>query len=186
MPPMNFWQGKRVRLRAIEPSDARYFFEWNMDSDRARHLDFLWPPSSLAAVTAWCEEQSRRKLVDDAYHWLVENEAGEPVGSISTHDCRPHDGTFSYGLDIADEHRRKRYASEAVCLVLRYYFEELRYQKCTVVVHDNNEASVRLHEALGFQREGTVRRMVFSGGQYFDNIWFGITAEEFSRREWPV
>jgi RimJ/RimL family protein N-acetyltransferase len=179
---MNFWQGKRVRLRAIEPSDARFFFNWDLDSERARHLDFVWPPSSLARVTAWCEEQSKRKLDNDAFHWLIENQAGEPVGSISTHDCSPHSGTFSYGLDIAPEHRRRSYASEAVCLVLRYYFDELRYQKCNVVVHSNNEASIRLHEKLGFQREGTVRRMVFTEGQYFDALWFGMTAEEFHTR----
>jgi len=38
---MNFWQGKKVRLRAIEPSDAETFIRWNLDSERARHLDFV-------------------------------------------------------------------------------------------------------------------------------------------------
>ena len=179
---MNYWQGKRVRLRAIEPADAETFHHWNMDSDRARHLDFLWPPQSLAAVQAWCEEESKKKLESDACRWVIENEMGEPVGSIGTHDCHPRSGTFSYGLDIAEEHRRQGYAAEAIRLVLRYYFEELRYQKCTVVVHSNNPASMRLHEALGFTREGLIRRAGFTGGQYFDDAWYGITAEEFAEK----
>jgi RimJ/RimL family protein N-acetyltransferase len=177
---VNFWQGRLVRLRGIEPVDAETYFRWNLDSDRARHLDFVWPPQSLAAVRAWCEAQALKRLENDAYHWVIEDAAGEPVGSIATHDCRLRDGVFSYGLDIAMEHRRKRYASEAVRLVLRYYFEELRYQKCSVVVHSNNVASLRLHEALGFIREGVLRREVFTLGQYFDSVWYGITAEEFA------
>lgn len=181
---MNFWQGRHIRLRGIEPSDAPYFHRWNMDSDRARHLDFVWPPTSMTQIAAWCEEQSKRKLENDAFHWVIEDEHGEPVGSISTHDCYPRGGTFSYGLDVALEHRRQGYASEAVRLVLKYYFEELRYQKVTVGVHSNNEASLRLHEKLGFQREGVFRRTAYTEGKYYDTIWFGITAEEF--HEAPV
>jgi RimJ/RimL family protein N-acetyltransferase len=176
---MNFWQGEKVRLRGIEPSDADFFFQWNLDSERARHLDFVWPPQSLVSVQAWAEEQSGRRFEKDTFHWVIVNMEGEPVGSISTHDCNPRTGTFSYGIDVAPEHQRKGYASEAILLVLKYYFEELRYQKVTVPVHSNNTASILLHEQLGFQREGVHRRMVFTGGRYFDDIWYGMTVEEF-------
>ncbi len=176
---MNYWQGKRVRLRGIEPSDAEHFIRWNLDSERARHLDFVWPPTSNASVQAWVEAQSRQKLEHDSFHWVIENHDGDPVGSISTHNCTPRYGTFSYGIDVAPEHQRQGYAREAIRLVLRYYFEELRYQKVTVPVHSDNEASIRLHEGLGFQREGTHRRMFYTQGHFVDVIWFGMTAEEF-------
>ena len=177
--PENFWQGRRVRLRGLEPSDAEHFIRWNLDSERARHLDFLWPPVSAAGVRAWVAEQSQKKLQNDAFHWVIETAAGEAAGSIATHHCDSHAGTFSYGLDIAREHQRQGYASEAITLVLRYYFHELRYQKAAVPVHSDNLASVRLHEKLGFCLEGTLRRMVFTQGQYVDLLWFGMTREEF-------
>lgn len=167
---MNFWQGMKVRLRGLEPSDAEHFIRWDRNSERARHLDFVWPPTSDAFMRAWVEEQTKRKLENDSFHWVIENQQGEPVGSISTHDCQPRYGTFSYGVDIAPEHQRQGYASEAILLVLKYYFEELRYQKVTVPVHSNNPASIQLHEKLGFQREGTHRRMSFTQGQFIDII----------------
>jgi RimJ/RimL family protein N-acetyltransferase len=176
---MNFWQTDRVRLRAIEPTDVEIFAHWNLDSDRARYLDFLWPPTSLASGKEWAEAQSKKKPEQDAYHWMIETLEGVPVGTISTHMCNQRDGTFSYGLDIAAEHRRKGYASAAIRLILRYYFEHLRYQKVTVNVHSDNLASLRLHESLGFQREGCLRRMCFQNGQYLDAIYFGMTVEEF-------
>ena len=125
---MNFWQSKNVRLRAIEPADATLFTQWNLDSDRARHLDFVWPPTSQAAVAAMAEEQARHKLENDTFHWVIENLAGTPVGSISTHACNSHTGTFSYGVDIAAEHRGQGYAGEAIFLVLKY---------CTQVIQSN-------------------------------------------------
>ena len=59
---MNFWQGKLVRLRGVEPSDAEVFARWNLDSEMARDLDFVWPPVSLAQIKEHVEEISLRKL----------------------------------------------------------------------------------------------------------------------------
>ena len=176
---MNFWNGDKIHLRAIEPSDWEYFFKWNLDSERARYLSFVWPPTSAESLKVWTLEQSKKKLENDEFRWVIENNKGEPVGSIDTHSCVPRNGSFSYGVDIAEGYRRKGYASEAIKLVLKYYFQQLRYQKVTVPVHSDNPASIALHQKLGFTKEGVLRRMVFSNGQYQDEIWFGMTREEF-------
>ena len=181
MNPANFWQGKIVCLRAIEPDDAELFYRWNLDSERARYLDFVWPPTSMESVRTWVHEQTRKKLVNDSYHWVIQNMSGEAVGSISTHDCDPHNGTFSYGVDIVQEHRGNGYAGEAIRIVLKYYFRELRYQKATIPVHADNPASIRLHEKLNFKLEGRLRRMVYTQGDYVDVLWFGMTAEEYQQ-----
>lgn len=176
---VNFWQGERVRLRAVEPDDAAFFFKLQRDSERNRLLDFLPPPSSLAALETWAKEQSQRELEGDAFQWMIEAE-NEPVGSIVTHTCNPRNGTFSHALDIAREHQRKGYAREAVMLVLRYYFGELRYQKVYVSAQSNNAASIALHRSLGFQHGGTQRRMVYQDGRYLDLLLFSLMAEEFA------
>ncbi|HEX8071228.1 MAG TPA: GNAT family protein [Pyrinomonadaceae bacterium] len=176
---MNFWQNSLVRLRGVEPEDAETFFRWNLDSDMGRGLEFLWPPVSLALVRQQLAAKSLRKLERDEFDWLIEDAAGAPVGAISTHHCAPHTGTFSYGVSVAAEHQRRGYATAAVLLVVRYYFEELRYQKVTVGVLADNAASVALHEKLGFTREGTLRRMGFTRGAFRDLHYYGLTREEW-------
>lgn len=42
---MNYWEGERIRLRAIEPGDAVFFFELQRASERTRLLDFIHPRS---------------------------------------------------------------------------------------------------------------------------------------------
>ena len=178
---MNFWQGRLVRLRGVEPSDAETFARWNLDSEMARELEFVWPPVSLAFVRRDVEEVSLRKLEEDAFTWVVEDASAVAVGSIATHRCNPRTGVFRYGLSVGREHRRRGYATEAVLLVLKYYFEELRYQKCLVGVHSNNPASVALHEKLGFVREGTLRRAVYTGGRFHDQHLYGMLKEEWEQ-----
>ena len=84
---MNFWQGKLVRLRGVEPSDAEAFARWNLDSEAARELDFTWPPVSLARITKDTEELALRKFEADEFFFIIEGGAGVAVGSINTRPC---------------------------------------------------------------------------------------------------
>lgn len=179
---MNYWQNEHIRLRGVESEDAPTFWAWNQDSEMARHLEFVWPPTSLASVQAWAEKQSQQRMEEDRFHWVIENPEGVAVGGINTHHCEPRNGTFMYGVNIARQQWGRGYATAAIQLVLGYYFHELRYQKVTVSVHGDNPRSVALHEKLGFVREGTFRRMLFTGGVYVDVHWYGLLREEWETR----
>ena len=176
------WHGNLIRLRATEPSDWEAFVTWNGEDATGRNLDFLRFPQSGEATRHWVAELSARRPTSDDYTLLMENREGVIVGGIATHDCDRRVGTWSYGLNVRAGFRQRGYAAEAVVLLARYMFEELRYQKCTVQVYDFNVPSIRLHERLGFQREGQLRRMGFTEGRHFDVLVYGLTVEEFTAR----
>lgn len=180
---MNYWQGERVRLRGIEPTDAETFSRWHLDSDMGRNLDFVWPPISQALIKKQIEEGSLKTLEKDAFTWVIEDGSGQAVGSITTHHCDRRNGTFGYGINIAAERQKQGYATEAVRLVIKYYFDELRYNKAAVHVFSHNRASIALHEKLGFVKEGVLRQMVYTGGEYFDILCYGMTKSDFRNRE---
>jgi RimJ/RimL family protein N-acetyltransferase len=168
----SIWQGKRIRLRAIEPEDWEAFFTFDQDSELARLDDRVYAPRSKEASKRWAEELAGEPHKNDRYFMVIETLAGEIAGSMSTHVCDPRNGTFSYGVALGEQYRRQGYASEAVILLLRYFFQ----------VYSFNEPSLRLHEKLGFQLEGRLRRMLYTNGQFFDEVLFGMTAEEFATR----
>jgi RimJ/RimL family protein N-acetyltransferase len=176
------WEGRLVRLRGVEPSDWEAFHEWDQDTETARASWRIWPPRSREGTRRFAANAALNGPEDDNYRYAVETLAGELVGTINTQRCDPHNGTFSYGVAIAAAQQRKGYASEAILLVLRYCFRELRYQKVTVNVYSFNEASIRLHERLGFTLEGRLRRMHYTNGQFYDELYFGMTAEECEQR----
>jgi RimJ/RimL family protein N-acetyltransferase len=136
-------------------------------------------PRSREAARRWAEQEAARKPEGDDFRFVIQDETGSAIGSISTHFCDHRNGTFYYGVALLQAARGKGYAREAITLMLRYYFAELRYQKAMAVIYSFNEASIRLHEGLGFQHEGRLRRMGFTEGRYFDHLFYGITAEEF-------
>jgi RimJ/RimL family protein N-acetyltransferase len=180
----DIWEGRRIRLRAVEPADADAHWHWNQDGETSRRLDRIYFPQSREATRRWAERAATEQP-GDAFHFEIETRAGELVGSLGTHDCDPRNGTFALGVAVREEHRRRGYASDAIRLVLRYYFEELRYQKVTVHVYGFNEASIHLFEQLGFQHEGRLRRMIFTEGRFFDLVVLGMTADEFTARSSP-
>jgi RimJ/RimL family protein N-acetyltransferase len=175
----NYWEGSRIRLRAIEARDAEAHHRFNLSGDSGM-LDQMYPPVSLAREQDRASKETLAGFDNQTFAFQMESiETGELVGGIATHNCDARAGLVSYGLWVFEEHRGHGYAKEAICLVLRYYFQELRYQKANVGVFDINEPSKRLHESLGFQEEGLIRRSVYSRGEFSDLIWFGITVEEF-------
>lgn len=176
---MNMWEGNRVRLRAILPGDWERFHENDQDSEAARLCDAVYMPRSEDGTKAWAEQQAAKEPSGDNRMLAIETLDGVLVGSINAHSCDSRNGTFKYGLAIFRAHWRKGYASDAVKILLRYFFHELRYEKATAHIYGFNEGSVGLHERLGFKREGQLRNMIFTNGRYHDEYVYGLLKSEF-------
>ena len=178
--PASVWEGATIRLRPVVADDWPAFAAWDQEDETSRasyQIDF---PRSAEATRTWVEEAATREYRGDRFRWVIARHDGTAAGTINTHTCDARNGTFSFGLAIGQDHRGHGYASQAIRLVLRFYFEELRYQKVTVHVYGWNTASQRLHERLGFQVEGRLRRMTFSHGDHHDTLVYGLTADEFA------
>jgi len=178
------WEGRLVRLRAIEASDWSAFERNALDSEAAR-LGYWVPfPRDSQAALQWAEDQSKPREGSDDFRWAIETiEGGALVGSINTHGCDARNGSFEYGISVFREHWGNGYASDAVPIVLRYYFDELRYEKVNATVYGFNEPSQRLHAMLGFTLEGRIRSNAFIAGERHDELWYGMTATEFRARD---
>ncbi len=180
---MSYWESERLRLRAIEPEDAPVFFEWNKDEEMGLMVDRLWLPTSRQAVADWIARTTAvSNDQSDDFFFVMETLAGEIIGTIHPHQCDRRVGDFAYGVAVRRPFQRQGYAREAIIMVLRYYFRELRYQKVTVKVYGYNEPSQRLHEAMGFMLEGRIRRAALTDGRYYDDLIYGLTKEEFEER----
>ena len=175
----NIFEGKLIRLRAEEPSDAAIFR--NRDLEETESIRSVYqipfPQPRLDAP------QPPKPYEGDSFPFVIETLSGDVVGGIHPHHCNPRWGTFMYGISIFPDHRQKGYAHEAIWLVLRYYFDEKRYQKCSSEIYSFNEASIKLHEGLGFIFEGRQRRMIYTNGEFHDMLFYGITIEEFQAKD---
>ena len=178
------WQGEKVRLRPLRVADAEHAFVGSLDSPSRRLLQLgIELPTSVEALESTLEKYVNCKDADGVIIFAVENLDGENVGGISLHTRSEKNGTFGFGVVTDRPHWGKGYAEEAVRILLRYCFWERRYQKCNSACVDTNEASVKLHQKLGFVEEGRRRRQWYLDGDYRDDILFGLTREEFDARD---
>ncbi len=176
----NLFVGEWVRLRAVVPSDWEYFYEWDKETEAGRLTDEAWFPNTVEHAKDFAEHESQRRGEGDVFRFMIERLSdGEVVGTLNTHGVNRRSGTFMYGLAIAPAHQRHGYGSEAIRLVVRYYFYERNYQKVNTEVFSYNRPSIHLHEKLGFVLEGRLRRHVYSGGAHHDALLYGMTREEF-------
>lgn len=175
----NFWRGEKVQLCAVAPDDLEVLLSVDEDADLDRYEDVIRFPATRAQGRSFFERMAERDGKDDTFFWLVKDLEGRYVGSIGTFDCDRRVGAFKYGLRILRPFWRRGYARDAISIVLRYYFHELRYQ---VIVYAFNGRSQRLHEGLGFRLEGRLRRTAYTNGRLHDELYFGLTREEFAER----
>jgi RimJ/RimL family protein N-acetyltransferase len=181
----SLWEGRLVRLRAVEPADIDAFVAADADTDGAQAGWRVFAPRPLWAAEEWVAQAGRSANDGDEVRLAIESlAASEVVGTINTHTCDISAGTFSYGVAVFPWHRRQGYGSDAVVVMLRYLFGERRYQKCTIGVYEFNDVSIAMHLSLGFREEGRIRRAHYAAGRHWDEVVLGLTVEEYADR-WP-
>jgi len=179
---MNYWEGKKIRLRSLEPEDYEFFYNWNLDTNTQKNLAWIWFPTSTTNIKDWIKEEREKEKMNEEHFFVIETLEGKTVGSINANTISKNDGTFRYGLGIIGAERKKGFASEAIKIFLNYYFNELRYNKVNAGVYEFNEGSIRLHESFGMIQEGKLRKNKFTDGKYWDILLFGMTKDEFNSK----
>ncbi len=96
MKTTSIWQGCLVRLRAVEPDDWATFFDWWADTEYDRYTDTKLFPASRETLKKWTTGLALTEpwAKDHNFRMMVENLAGEVVGTINSHTCNLRMGTF--------------------------------------------------------------------------------------------
>jgi len=180
-----FWQGQKIRLRPMQIEDADKKLREYTDSEARAWLQMGMelPPVSREAYIEQLKPYLDFKDISQYLSFSIETLESEYVGWINLHNKSERRGTFSFGISIFREYQRNGYADEAVRIVLRYGFNELRMQKCNSTCIAINAGSIRLHQKLGFQQEGCIRRNIYLNGQFHDDLLWGLLKEEFEENE---
>ena len=72
--------------------------------------------------------------------------------------------------------------TEAVKLILEYGFNNIGLERISANTLEQNKATQRVLEKLGFTLEGTERKAVYFAGKKWDRLNYAILKEEFKIR----
>jgi RimJ/RimL family protein N-acetyltransferase len=137
------------------------------------------PPADLDQMT---ELIARTLATPDllTFALLPEGRAAEGIASFTRLD--PATGQVEVaGVLFGRTMQRTRAATEAIHLLMRYAFDDLRYRRFEWKCDSLNEPSRRAAARLGFRYEGRFRHHMVTKGRNRDTDWFSVTDAE-----WPA
>jgi RimJ/RimL family protein N-acetyltransferase len=130
-----------------------------------------------AAVT----EDPRFYAVIDTDDRSIEQTGGRAAGVLSLLRVQPEAGSIEVGhIHYSPLLQRRRGATEAQFLLMRYAFDDLGYRRYEWKCDALNAPSRAAAERLGFRYEGTFRQAQVVKGRNRDTAWFSILDHE-----WP-
>jgi ribosomal-protein-alanine N-acetyltransferase len=187
--PTNTLLGRRVLLRPLQPSD---FEAWR--EVRRRNASWLtrWEPARVAgqpdtvedadAFTMRCSARQRERQLGTGFGFGV-FVGGDLAGEINLSSVQRGPFQSCYvGYWIDERHAGNGYTPEALVLVARFAFEDLRLHRIQIAIIPRNTASRRVVEKLDIREEGTALRYLEINGVWEDHVRYAITSEEWEQR----
>lgn len=149
------WRLGEFALRPLRDSDAAAWHAYLADPRVIEHTSI--PELTLAAVEDMVARERDGYVAGSACRWALADLSDRLVGTCGFSNWSlPHShAELVYDLDPAFWGRGLMHAS--VTRVVSWAFEEARFNRVHAFVMTSNAPSIRLLEAAGFSREGTLR-----------------------------
>lgn len=174
--------GRFCRLEALSTLHAPELHAANSLDREGRNWTYLpyGPFPSLGEYAAWVE---RASALADPLYFAISDAGGRRVGvaSLMRVDCA--NGVIEIGnLNFSPAMQRTAVATEAIFLMLRRAFDELRYRRVEWKCDSLNAPSRAAAERFGFTYEGLFRQAVVYKGRNRDTAWYSIIDGEWPAR----
>lgn len=164
----DYLKSERLRLRAIDRTDADWLYRWENDSEAWLSAGTL-NPLSKALIDTYITESTTSIVTRGELSLLIElREDNTPVGYLQFLAYDAISRRVGLGLYIAPEYRSKGYAFEVMRIAEHYAFGRLAVRMMYADILASNEPCCRLFERLGYTHTATLPEWCWSDGRYHD------------------
>lgn len=174
-------QGDTISLRMVELSDCNEnYYNWMNDKEVNQYMETRWAKQTDESIKAFV--QSIRQSDHSYLFAIVYN--GKHVGNIKLGPIHPIYKHADISYFIGDKSAwGKGVATEAILLVVKFAFEELKLNKLQAGAFEQNKGSQNALLKAGFVLEGVFRKKAFLTSQdnYCDIYEYSILASEYKR-----
>ncbi|HSP14656.1 MAG TPA: GNAT family protein [Thermoanaerobaculia bacterium] len=167
----------RLVLRPFDLSDAPRVRELAGVREVALNTLMIPHPYPEGAAEAWIGTHEEARTQGN-YMFAIDD--GELAGAIGLHSNQDFDRA-EIGYWLGKPYWGRGYATEALGEMIRFGFQELKLNRLYAGYFSRNEASGRVMEKNGMQREGVLRRHVKKWDEYVDLVYYGILRSEWEK-----
>jgi len=170
---------ERLLLRRFTADDVPFAIEQEDDRAVMRWIRDAQPP---AAVRARADTMAAPWQGRDG-EWLaltvVPLDLQRAVGLLVCRTTVAEHETMEIGYRLATSVQGRGYASEMCTALCTFLFDVVRVRKLIALCVADNDASSRVLEKLGMQREGRLREYCRLDGGWRDEVVWGLLAREW-------
>jgi len=180
IPPVPTLTGARVRLRPLRAGDVDDLFALHADPRVMRYWSFpAWTDREQAV--ARIAQLERDNTQSEFYTWATTIDSTDRLaGTVSLFAINRSHQRGELGYALASPAWGKGYATEAARLAIAFAFDAIGLARLEADIDPRNEASCRLVERVGFQREGLLRQRWHVAGEITDSAMYGLLRDEYS------
>ncbi len=146
---------KLVYLRALEPNDIELLYKWENDPEVWDVSNNLAPFSKHTLMEYINSAHLDIYTVKQLRLIIVNSETNVSIGAIDFFDFDPQHQRAGIGVLIDKDFRRNGFAFEALKIMIKYAFQNLKLHQLYCNISVNNESSLRLFKKAGFLICGT-------------------------------
>ena len=118
---------------------------------------------------------------DAGIRWGVERE-GTLIGTCGFHNLNKGSRRGELGYELGYEYWGRGYMRKALCPILDYGFNIMRFERIEAFLNVDNDRSAGLLTKLGFKLEGTLRDYALSPRGLIDQNCFSLLKREWKER----
>jgi ribosomal-protein-alanine N-acetyltransferase len=175
----NVIEGKRIFLRRPEQKDQAEYLALNRRSI-SFNRGLASPPTQPAQFEAFL---GRCRVDTTACFFVCRRKDGVILGSVNLSQIFRGGFQSAYlGYQIGAEFAGQGYMTEALQLILRYAFVDLKLHRVEANIQPGNAASIALVKRTGFVREGFSRRYLKICGRWRDHERWAILVEDWRKQ----
>ncbi len=167
-------KGEHIYLRALEPEDLDFIYTvendeqiWEMSATQTPYSRFLIKQYLENAHKDIYEVKQLRLVICSNDHAVL--------GLIDLFDFNPTHNRAGVGiLIVEEEHRGKRYGSEALELIIHYGATHLHLHQLYANISEDNLTSIKLFENKGFTKIGVKKDWNLVNNSYKDEFLYQL------------
>jgi RimJ/RimL family protein N-acetyltransferase len=178
------FETERLIIRPFELSDAEVFSAYRSDPSVARYQCWDAPYSLEKSIEFIQHMQQWNPQIPGEWLQLamVRKDTGAMIGDCAF--CILEDGMQAeIGMTLSRDAQGFGFGREATHQLLAYLFDELGMKRVRANCDPRNLPSWRVLERVGLRREAHMLQSTWIKGEWTDDYWYAMLAEEWQERK---
>ncbi|MBT6774081.1 GNAT family N-acetyltransferase [Candidatus Woesearchaeota archaeon] len=172
--------GKTIKIRTPKLSDADNIYNNIKDKEIAKwtlRIPHPYPKDGAKKFIRRCHLKSKNKK---GYFFVITNlENNNAIGGISLNEIDLKHKNAVLGYWLGKKHWGQGIMSEAVDLILKFGFKELKLHRISSDAFEPNIASQKVLKKNGFKVEGLLRETHFKHNKWQNQVAMSILKSDY-------